>query len=88
MICNSWGRKESDTTERLNWTELINDMTQEHPRRRGPLGKMQELGVAGGVHAFSGTSPSQHLSLFTNLEALQTLLFSCVFFFNSWDLIT
>ena len=22
--CNSWGRKESDTTERLNWTELKN----------------------------------------------------------------
>ena len=21
--CNSWGRKESDTTKRLNWTELI-----------------------------------------------------------------
>ena len=21
--CNSWGRKESDTTEQLNWTELI-----------------------------------------------------------------
>ena len=21
--CNSWGRKESDTTERLNWTELM-----------------------------------------------------------------
>ena len=21
MCCNSWGRKESDTTERLNWTE-------------------------------------------------------------------
>ena len=20
--CNSWGRKESDTTERLNWNEL------------------------------------------------------------------
>ena len=20
--CNSWGRKESDTTERLNWTEI------------------------------------------------------------------
>ena len=20
--CNSWGRKESDTTERLNWTEV------------------------------------------------------------------
>ena len=23
--CNSWGRKESDTTERLNWTELITE---------------------------------------------------------------
>ena len=23
--CNSWGRKEWDTTERLNWTELIDD---------------------------------------------------------------
>ena len=23
MHCDSWGRKESDTTERLNWTELI-----------------------------------------------------------------
>ena len=23
--CDSWGRKESDTTERLNWTELIYD---------------------------------------------------------------
>ena len=23
MCCNSWGRKESDTTELLNWTELM-----------------------------------------------------------------
>ena len=23
MCCGSWGHKESDTTERLNWTELI-----------------------------------------------------------------
>ena len=29
--CNSWGRKESDTTERLNWTELKNTlMTSEN----------------------------------------------------------
>ena len=27
--CNSWGRKESDTTERLNWTELIKILVQE-----------------------------------------------------------
>ena len=24
--CNSWGRKESDMTERLNWTELIREI--------------------------------------------------------------
>ena len=24
--CDSWGRKESDTTERLNWTELKNSL--------------------------------------------------------------
>ena len=24
VCCDSWGRKDSDTTERLNWTELIN----------------------------------------------------------------
>jgi len=23
VCCDSWGRKESDTTERLNWTELV-----------------------------------------------------------------
>ena len=23
FLCDSWGRKESDTTERLNWTELM-----------------------------------------------------------------
>ena len=27
--CDSWGRKESDTTERLNWTEL--SLTYIHP---------------------------------------------------------
>ena len=25
--CDSWGHKESDTTERLNWTELMDDTT-------------------------------------------------------------
>ena len=25
MCCHSGGHKESDTTERLNWTELIKD---------------------------------------------------------------
>ena len=24
MCCDSWGREESDMTERLNWTELMN----------------------------------------------------------------
>ena len=28
--CSSWGRKESDTTERLNWTELKPQFLNEH----------------------------------------------------------
>ena len=28
--CNSWGRKESDMTEWLNWTELIIPQTENH----------------------------------------------------------
>ena len=27
VCCDSWGRKELDTTERLNWTELIHNPT-------------------------------------------------------------
>ena len=30
--CDSWGRKESDTTERLNWTE--EKVTEDHPNLR------------------------------------------------------
>ena len=33
MCCDSWGRKESDTTERLNWTEL-NPVSQNHLLKR------------------------------------------------------
>ena len=28
MCCDSWGRKESDTTERLNWFELKNSLME------------------------------------------------------------
>ena len=34
--CNSWGRKESDTTERLNWTELKQLSTHARIHGRGP----------------------------------------------------
>ena len=30
VCCSSWGRKESDTTERLNWTELFSAMLGLH----------------------------------------------------------
>ena len=30
VCCNSWGRKELDTTKRLNWTELYNFNEDEH----------------------------------------------------------
>ena len=29
VCCDSWGHKESDTTERLSWTELMNYITQD-----------------------------------------------------------
>ena len=32
--CNSWGRKESDTTERLNWTELNGSSKKQENCRR------------------------------------------------------
>ena len=30
VCCGSWGRKESDTTERLNWTELVSPTFTHH----------------------------------------------------------
>ena len=35
--CNSWSHKESDTTEWLNWTELIACEINQLPRFLGPL---------------------------------------------------
>ena len=29
VCCDSWGHKESDTTERLNWTELTGNIKKE-----------------------------------------------------------
>ena len=37
--CDSWGRKESDTTERLNWTEL----TCQQTARKKPQNKTQSI---------------------------------------------
>ena len=45
--CDSWGRKESDTTERLNWTELMKQK-QTHTHGEQPWGKgwgRDEVGV-------------------------------------------
>ena len=33
MCCNSWGRKESDTTERLNLTELKSKKTNSKDKK-------------------------------------------------------
>ena len=37
VCCNSWGCKESDTTERLNWTEDVPSRIQLPPSQRVPL---------------------------------------------------
>ena len=41
--CNSWGRKESDTTERLNWTEL--KWTSEYSNKPSPTYSMLILEI-------------------------------------------
>ena len=35
--CGSWGRKESDTTERLNWTKLKADLRNQFPDLHLPM---------------------------------------------------
>jgi len=44
--CDSWGRKESDTTERLNWTELVHVIFKcRKPQQREDLkGSWEEWG--------------------------------------------
>ena len=37
--CDSWGHKESDRTERLNWTELNNHLAIGFPSRKQCLGQ-------------------------------------------------
>ena len=44
--CNSWGRKESDTTERLNWTELTEDWRVILLQTRKPNGRPQRNSVS------------------------------------------
>ena len=34
--CGSWGRKESDTTERLNWAECVNPKLLTNPSSPPP----------------------------------------------------
>ena len=57
--CDSWGRKESDTTERLNWTEL-NWMypwaSQVAQVVKNPSASAEDIRDAGSIHG-SGRSP-------------------------------
>ena len=41
--CDSWGRKESDTTERLNWTELTMDSKNRNRKLENHLLKADSL---------------------------------------------
>ena len=40
MCCDSWGRKESDTTERLNCTSVESNRVREPRRTALPCGSM------------------------------------------------
>ena len=39
MCCSSWGRKESDTTEQLNWTDSLLKIK----KKKFPLRKFQDI---------------------------------------------
>ena len=67
--CGSWGHKESDTTGRLNWTELINDskslpllwLGQKDPQRREWQPTLVFLpGKSHGWRSLAGYSPWGH----------------------------
>jgi len=45
VCCNSWGLKESDTTERLNWTEL----NQDSVTRRADILSLSQYTVVGSL---------------------------------------
>ena len=45
VCCDSWGRKESDTTERMNWTELNRWFCIEGPRQKVGKAHIAELAI-------------------------------------------
>ena len=53
VCCNSWGHKESDTTERLNWTELM-----------AALASQWKSWIAGTDHMASKTKTIYHLAFY------------------------
>jgi len=69
ICCDSWGRKESDTTERLNWTELIWHFTL-HKFPQEPSSKIKIYVVTNGM-----------ISFFVWMNSIP--LFTCVFMYIS-----
>ena len=57
MCCDTWGRRESDTTERLNWTEL-----------KGPLLASFHSGIK-----FRGLFPCIYRKKINELKQIQQL---------------
>ena len=43
VCCDSWGRKDSDTTERLNWTEAVSFTKKKHPAAMNKLGEETKI---------------------------------------------
>ena len=66
VCCNSWGRKESDTTESLSWTELIQWLrSKESACRAEDLGSVPWLGrFPGGGHG----NPLQYSCLENSMD--------------------
>ena len=76
MCCSPWGPKESDTNERLNWTEVLALACQIFCCRMGTLScSMRDLVLWAGIEPRPLTLGMQILSHWTTREVPPVLLF-------------
>ena len=76
--CDSWGRKESDTTERLNWTEL--NWTEACSAMNLPLSTALTVSHRFWVVLFSFWFISMHILISFFISSVICWLFSSVLF--------
>ena len=84
--CDSWGRKELDTTERLNWTELTDstgNITAENVRRSSlSFSHFHRLEEGGSCCFYSWVSPTLCSFCLFFYSCVVTLVLQCAFMYG------